>query len=102
MNIEDMEKLARKACAKHVVVDWKNLEDEDGKPIDFSTDKALELFEKYPDFYTIVKDVAGEAELFRQVEDEEAAKNSAATCDGNSNGESTKNNSSSNSEQESV
>ena len=89
MNVEDMEKLARKAVAKHVIQGWENLEDEQGHAIDFSKDKALELFETYPDFYSIVKDVAGEAELFRNDEMEEASGNSEGVSGGTSTGEST-------------
>jgi len=101
MSIEDMENLAKKATAHNIIQGWENLEDEDGTPIKFSKDKALELFDKYPDFYSIVKDVASEAELFRQDDMEEGAKNSEATCDSNSNGENTKSTSSPNKKQES-
>jgi recombinational DNA repair protein RecT len=89
MNVEDMEKMAQKAVAKHVIQGWENLEDETGNAIAFSSDKALELFQKYPDFYNIVKDVAGEAEIFRTDEMEEAAGNSDGASDGTSTGEST-------------
>ena len=91
MNVEDMEALAMKAIAKHIIQDWENLEDNDGKTIPFSHDKALELFREYHDFYSVVKEVAGESEIFRTDEMEEAAGNSEATCDGNSTGASTKN-----------
>jgi hypothetical protein len=96
MSMEDMEGLAMKAVAKHIIQDWENLEDDSGEPIQFSKDKALELFNEYRDFYNIVKEVASEAEIFRSDEMEEAAGNSEATCDGNSNGESTKSTSSNN------
>ena len=82
MDIEDMEKLSMKAISQHVVQGWEGLEDEEGKSIPFSTSKALELFEKYPDFYTIVKEVAGEAEVFRMDEMEEAAGNSESASGG--------------------
>jgi len=101
MNIEDMENLAKKAVAKHILQDWENLEDEIGKPIEFSKEKALELFDTYPDFYSIVKDVAGEAEIFRQDEMEESGKNLETACDSNLSGESTQKPSSSNKNQES-
>ena len=90
MNVEDMEGLAMKAIAKHIILDWENLDDNDGTPIPFSPDKALELFKEYHDFYTMVKEVSGEAEIFRSDEMDEAAGNSEATCDGNLSGGSTK------------
>ena len=89
MNVEDMEKLAMKAVAKHVIQDWENLEDEQGKNIVFSKDKALELFEEYRDFYNIVKEIAGEAEIFRSDEMEEGSGNSEGISAGASTGEST-------------
>lgn len=101
MKIEQMEKLAMKCVADHVLQDWKGLEEDDGTVIPFSSKKALEIFEEYPEFYTIVKDVSGEAELFRNDEMEEASGNSEATCDSNLNGESTKSTSSSNKKQDS-
>jgi len=101
MNVEDMEKLAKKATAHNIIQGWENLEDEDGNPIEFSKEKALELFDRYPDFYSIVKDVASEAELFREDDMEDATKNSGGACDSNSNGASTKSTSSSNKKQES-
>jgi len=96
MNIEDMEGLAKKAVAKHIIQGWENLEDESGVLISFSNDKALELFDKYPDFYNIVKEVSAEAEIFRTDDVEASAKNLETTCDGNLNGESTSDTSSSN------
>tara|TARA_Y100000310_G_C20478150_1_gene713421 strand:- start:247 stop:714 length:468 start_codon:yes stop_codon:yes gene_type:complete len=100
MNVEDIENLAKKAISKHIIQGWENLEDDDG-PIEFSPEKALELFNEYPDFYTLVKDVSNEAELFRTDEMEEAAGNSEATCDSNLNGGSTKSTSSNSKKQES-
>lgn len=94
MKIEDMEKLAMKCVADHVLQDWKGLEEDDGTVIKFSSKKALEIFREYPEFYSIVKDVSGETELFRQDEMEEASGNSGATCDSNLNGENTKSTSS--------
>jgi|15BtaG_2_1085339.scaffolds.fasta_scaffold05189_5 hypothetical protein len=101
MKIEDMEKLAMKCVADHVLQDWKGLEEDDGTVIKFSSKKALEIFREYPEFYSIVKDVSGEAELFRSDEMEEASGNSEATCDSNSNGESTKSTSSDNKKRDS-
>jgi len=89
MDIEDMEKLSMKAISQHIVQGWAGLEDEAGVDIPFSQAKALELFEKYPDFYTIVKEIAGEAEVFRSDEMEDAAGNSEDTSVGISTGEST-------------
>ena len=101
MKIEDMEKLAMKCVADHVLQDWKGLEEDDGSVINFSSKKALEIFREYPEFYSIVKDVSGEAELFRSDEMEEASGNSEATCDSNSIGGSTKSTSSNSKKQDS-
>lgn len=42
---EVFESVARKACAKFVLLDWKNFRDKDGTEIPYSPEKALELLE---------------------------------------------------------
>ena len=70
VKIELVEELSKKAIAKHVLLDWKNLQDENekGKLVDvpFSEKKALEYLKQYEEFYEMVVEFATDAELFRQ------------------------------------
>ena len=79
MTSEEVLDVLKPAAAKFLLVDWKNIEDEDGKAIPYSPDKALEFFEDpaLSDLYSFVLETAGESELYRQEMMEDAAKNSA-------------------------
>lgn len=72
-----MEDITKKAIAEHVIKGWKNLEDDKGKPIKFSSKKALELFndDANRDFYKFVISAANDAETFRRESMEEARGN---------------------------
>lgn len=62
-----MQDITMKAVAEYIVKDWKNIEDDKGKPIKYSPKKALELF-KDPanrDFYKFIIASANDIELFR-------------------------------------
>jgi hypothetical protein len=69
--------LAKQAAAKYLLVDWKNIEDENGKKIPYSPEKALELFRdsKFVDLYNFVIEVANSAEFYRQETKVESIKN---------------------------
>ena len=72
----DREKeIVQRALANHVLLGWKNLEDNDDKPIEYSKEKAYELLGQSRDFYDMVMDYANDAELFKQEEMEEAEGN---------------------------
>jgi hypothetical protein len=68
-------KLATRSLAESVLVDWSGLEDDDGKPIAYSVDKAIELLEDeslWP-LRNFIEDAAGVVRSYR-VEQEEQAK----------------------------
>ena len=69
--------ILKPAAAKHLLVGWKNIEDENGKPIDYSPDKALEFFNDpaLSDLYNFVLETAGENEVYRQELTEDAEGN---------------------------
>ena len=75
---EKILELIKPAVARFIVVDWRNLQDDDGRPIPYSADKCLELFgdPTLQDFYAWVLNTAGESELFRQELLDDAEKNS--------------------------
>jgi hypothetical protein len=61
--------LARKATARHVLLDWKNLQEEDGSEIKYSPEKAEEIFEKYPEFFELVLAMANDRNNYRPTEE---------------------------------
>ncbi len=56
MNLLAIEKLARRAAARHIILDWKNIEDEDGNAIPYSEEKCFEIITD-PDFDVLYKDI---------------------------------------------
>ena len=69
--------LMRDAVAHCIIKDWKNMEDDSGKAIKYSPEKALEIINDPANviFYDFVLDVAGSAHLFFEKQKEEAVKN---------------------------
>lgn len=72
---EDMKKLVWQATAETILLDWENLEDEEGNEVPYSPEKALELLTEYKDFRDMVSSYAQDATLFKQELDEEAKGN---------------------------
>lgn len=70
--------LLKPAAARHLLLDWRYIEDENGKAIKYSPEKALEFFNDpaLKDLYDFVLEVAGESELYRQQAADDEAKNS--------------------------
>jgi hypothetical protein len=77
MSSEDILEVLKPAVARYLLLDWKNIDDENGQPITYSPEKALELFgdASLSDLYDFVLEVAGETELYRKELLEQAAKN---------------------------
>ena len=69
--------ILKPAVAKHLLVNWSSIEDETGKTIPYSYEKALEFFNDpaLSDFYSFVLDTAGENSAYRQELIEDAEKN---------------------------
>lgn len=68
------EDLLLKLTAKTILVDWKNVELEEGL-VDYSPEVAYELLKEYPDLLSFVKDVSESMSVYKIVEDEESSKN---------------------------
>lgn len=82
LDFDAMEAMTQKAVARYVLLDWKNLEDDEGNEIPYSPDKAFEFFKAYPDFYEAVTEIANDVELFRAEDHEDAAGNLQASSGG--------------------
>lgn len=70
---EEMERVSLEAIAHHVLLGWKNIEDDDGNPLEYSPETALELLSDpgLRDLYQFVLTQSNERELYRQeVEDD--------------------------------
>jgi hypothetical protein len=76
MSVEDMEKVTRQAMARHVLLGWENLDDDEGNPIPYSREKALEILTESREVFNIVGDFANDQAMFRADLQEDAGKNS--------------------------
>lgn len=80
-------KIIAPAVAKHLVKDWRNLED-DGKAIPYSEQKCLEMLcdDKFYDLYEFILQVANDGEAYRFELEQESAGNSPSSSNGTSPG----------------
>ena len=72
-----MEEISIEAMAHHVLLGWKDIEDDDGNPLEYSPETALELLRDpgLRDLYQFVLTQANERALFRQEVEEESKEN---------------------------
>lgn len=67
--------IQNKAISKFILVDWRNLQDEEGNEIPYSSDKAYEILQdpENEEFRKIVVSLSEESEVFRKEVLEELA-----------------------------
>jgi hypothetical protein len=70
-----VDRIMRQVYADTVVLGWENVEDKDGKPLEFNKDNVIQLFTDLPDLFDDVRSQATKWSLFRKVEQERDAKN---------------------------
>lgn len=70
-----LEKIMLEVFCKTVLKGWKNVTDRAGKPLEFSVENAVQLFNDLPDLYADLLNQAQSAETFRVEELDEVAKN---------------------------
>lgn len=69
---EDLsDELVIKAFAETILLDWEGLEDDNGEPIEYSVEHAIELLTGLRDFRMMVAEIANEQEAFRREEQKE-------------------------------
>lgn len=85
LGAEQLMDMLKPTAAKYLLLDWTNLEDENGQAIPYSPEQALKFFKDkaFADLYSFVLEMAGESELFRKQEFEDSLKNSVNASDGN-------------------
>ena len=68
MSNDQFIEIQNKVAAKHLLLDWHNMTDENDQPIPYSSEKALELLNdpEMADFRELIMSLASEQELFRK------------------------------------
>lgn len=59
------ERVYKEVFVKSILLDWENVCDEDGQPLDFNFENAMILFEKLPYLYDQLEEDAQNASNFR-------------------------------------
>lgn len=84
----------KKAMARHILLDWEGLEEENGSgglvPVPYSEEKAFEILTRSEIFCDDVIDLSSRVELFKASAKEDAEKNSVSASPGSSDGEATR------------
>ncbi len=70
-----VEDITLKAVAKHILLGWENLQDDDGKDIEYSQSKAEELLREAPDFFEQVLEIAQDRSLYQDQQDKDDLEN---------------------------
>lgn len=81
---EEIENIQREAIGSVLIADWSGIEEDDGTPIPFSREKAIEFMtdRTYTEFYEWVSNVAADRERYRQETVINASKNSLSASTG--------------------
>ena len=77
-----VEDLAKRAIARYVILDWKNLVDDEGNDVPCSEEKALQMLRDHREFYRFILEAANDELLFKNEEDEDTEGNSEAASSG--------------------
>jgi len=77
LDIKDLNNIILEVRAKTILLDWKNIEDKDGKDIPYSPEKAIEFFKnpELKDFYTFVVTISENADQYKKDLIESSEKN---------------------------
>jgi len=77
LSIKDFAAILLEVRAKTVLLDWRNIEDAEGKTVPYSPEKAMEYFKdpELKDFYNFVVAVSENADQYTKDLVEEAGKN---------------------------
>lgn len=70
-----MELAMRTIYARSVVIGWAGVEDENGKPLEFTEANCIKLFTDLPDLFSDLREQAEKQALFRRVDLEDESKN---------------------------
>jgi len=65
---DDLTEALRKGVARYVLLGWKNLQDEEGKDVVYSSETAEQLFKDFPDFFDMVLAYSNDVDYFKDFE----------------------------------
>lgn len=69
------EKLMQGVFIESILIDWRNVQGKDGKPLQLSKQNATDLFDALPELYDDLNDKANKVAIFREEALENEAKN---------------------------
>jgi hypothetical protein len=75
VSMHEIRRITREVYAETVLLGWTNVNDDEGKPLAFNYDNAVQLLTELPDLFDDIQQQANMAQLFRGVQIEEDAKN---------------------------
>lgn len=78
LDIDNLADIVLEVRAKTILLDWENIEDNDGNSIPYSSEKAMEFFKnpELNDFYVFVVAVSENADQFKKDLVKDSEKNS--------------------------
>lgn len=68
--------ISLKCLVEGCLLDWENIQGEDGEPIEFTKEKALEILQNFPVLVEQITEMASDMGSYRKEELEESEKNS--------------------------
>ena len=75
------EKILKQILAETILLDWEGIVDDDGNPVPYSVEKAMEFLD-IPDFRSFVEEMSKEQALYRKELEAQAEKNSLNSSNG--------------------
>ncbi len=70
-----LEKITIKVMARTILLDWKGIDDDDGKPIAYSQEAAEAQLTKHKDFRDFVAGISADMKVYQEGAEEATAKN---------------------------
>ena len=83
IDVEDMQEMLLIATARACLLNWKNMQEDDGvTDIVYSADRSEAILRMYPDLYRFVSEVSTNSAMYREKVAETNAGNSEMPSDG--------------------
>ena len=70
-----LEKLTIECMARTILLDWRGIEEDDGKNVEYSVENAIRLLTAYKDFRDQIAASSADLALYQDAAEEAAAKN---------------------------
>jgi hypothetical protein len=76
LSTDELEDLTKRAMARCILLGWRNLEEDDGTPIEYSEANSLKILRESRELFTLVSEIARDQDRFRRELNKESEKNS--------------------------